>query len=80
MFCTSCGREIDDDSKFCSFCGEHVVGIDKGEEGQTNGGRADDAAARAAAALAATAASTYGANAAEGAAAIPDSRKPPVVA
>ena len=25
MFCTSCGKQIDNDSSFCSFCGAKVT-------------------------------------------------------
>ena len=25
MYCTSCGKAIDDDSKFCPFCGKTVI-------------------------------------------------------
>ena len=26
MFCSKCGKQIDDNSKFCQFCGETVAG------------------------------------------------------
>lgn len=26
MFCTKCGKKIDDDSRFCTYCGEKVTG------------------------------------------------------
>lgn len=29
MFCKECGKSINDDSKFCSYCGSKVEPIDK---------------------------------------------------
>jgi hypothetical protein len=29
MFCSNCGKEIKDDSKFCQHCGQQLVTIDK---------------------------------------------------
>ncbi len=31
IYCTNCGKQIDDDSKFCSFCGAAVVENEKAE-------------------------------------------------
>ena len=25
MYCFNCGKEIDDDSEFCPFCGTHLI-------------------------------------------------------
>ncbi|WP_291490180.1 zinc-ribbon domain-containing protein, partial [Desulfurella sp.] len=38
MFCPNCGKEIDDSSKFCKFCGYNITQQDKQkqEEKQTN--------------------------------------------
>lgn len=32
MFCIKCGKQIDDDSRFCLFCGEKVVQISFSDE------------------------------------------------
>jgi hypothetical protein len=38
MFCTKCGKEIDDNSSFCINCGETVIKEDA-PNGQFNGGQ-----------------------------------------
>lgn len=37
MYCSKCGQQIPDDSKFCNFCGEQV-GSQKKTKGRTGGG------------------------------------------
>ena len=35
MYCPGCGKQIDDDSEFCEFCGTHIEPDDAAEEAIT---------------------------------------------
>ena len=68
MFCTNCGQQVPDDTRFCPYCGEHVANAGR----VANAERIESAEATAAQAAEASAAQTAGSRAERAADASPD--------